>query len=290
MIDPVRPKAQWIEGHHEGDEHVYYEGRSLMRVAVLSDIHGNPIALTAVLKDIEVQGGADLYLLLGDYAAIGYDPATVLDKVVVLPNAVYLRGNTDRYVVTGDRPPPTIEAVQGDFRLLPKLIQVAENFTWTQGFLAATGWLDWLAGLPLEHRLTLPGGTRVLCVHSSPGRDDGLGIHPALSDEEIWELTGDCDADLVLVGHTHWPLDRHIKGLRVINVGSVSNPVPPDTRASYVMLNANAAGYRVWFRRIIYDEQAVFDAITRARHPTGDFIRSLWAGEHLPPWWHKRRS
>jgi predicted phosphodiesterase len=73
-----------------------------MRLAVLSDIHGNPIALDAVLEDVQSTGGADLFLLLGDLVAIGYDPIGVLERIAALPNVRSVQGNTDRYVVTGD--------------------------------------------------------------------------------------------------------------------------------------------------------------------------------------------
>jgi len=78
-------------------------------IALLSDIHGNPIALDAVLEDIQQQGGADQYWILGDLAAIGHDPVGTLEKLARLPNATFVRGNTDRYLVTGERPGPTIE-------------------------------------------------------------------------------------------------------------------------------------------------------------------------------------
>ena len=77
-----------------------------MRIALLSDIHGNPLALDAVLADIEAQGGVDTYWLLGDFSSLGYDPVGVLERVTKLPNAFFLRGNHDRYTVTGERPGP----------------------------------------------------------------------------------------------------------------------------------------------------------------------------------------
>jgi hypothetical protein len=77
-----------------------------MRIALLSDIHGNPIALDAVLDDVQDQGGVDAHWELGDLAAIGYDPVGVLERLVALPNVQFARGNTDRYLVTGERPPP----------------------------------------------------------------------------------------------------------------------------------------------------------------------------------------
>ena len=52
-----------------------------MRIALLSDIHGNPLALDAVLSDIAAQGGVDTYWVLGDFSSLGYDPVSVLERV-----------------------------------------------------------------------------------------------------------------------------------------------------------------------------------------------------------------
>ncbi len=131
-------------------------------LALFSDIHGNPIALDAVLADVEAQGGVDAYWVLGDLAAVGYDPVAVIERLVALSNVRFERGNGDRYVVTGERPPPTPEDVQKDPRLLATLVEVAQGFAWTQGAVTATGLLDWLQDLPLEQRMTLPDGTRLL--------------------------------------------------------------------------------------------------------------------------------
>src|SRR5438445_6075866 len=129
-----------------------------MRLAMISDIHGNPIAFNAVLEDIAARGGVDGYCILGDFVAIGYDPPGVLDRLVPLPNAHFVQGNTDRYVVTGQRPYPHLDDVRNDPRLVPRLIEVAHTFAWTLGYVSATGWFDWLAKLQLEKTLELPGG------------------------------------------------------------------------------------------------------------------------------------
>src|SRR5919199_3295422 len=152
----------------------------MTRLAILSDVHGNPIALDAVLRDIEERGGVDGYWVLGDLAALGYDPATTLARLAALPNVRVVRGNTDRYLVTGERPPdvPTLEAAQANAAVIPHLVEVEQGFTWTQGYVTATGWLDWLAALPVEERLTLPDGTQLLGVHASPGHDNGPGLGP----------------------------------------------------------------------------------------------------------------
>jgi cytochrome P450 len=70
--------------------------------------------------------------------------------------------------------------------------------------------------VPLEQRLRLADGTRLLATHVAPGQNDGSGIHPSLPDETLASLLAGCAADLVCVGHTHWPLDRRVGGVRVI--------------------------------------------------------------------------
>lgn len=251
-----------------------------MRLAILSDIHGNPLALDAVLADVQSQGEVDAYWILGDFAALGYDPVTPLEKVTALPHASFTRGNTDRYVVTGDLPVQP-ERVLEEPALLPQVIEAARSFSWTRGYLSAAGWLDWLTDLPLEVRLTLPDGTRVLGVHASPGRDDGSGIQSKHSDDELKQRLAGCEADLVIVGHTHVPLDRQVGRIRAINLGSVSNPITPGLQATYALLDANEHGYLIQLRRVDYDHEAVIKAIEQSRHPTPAFLIGFMRGERI---------
>jgi predicted phosphodiesterase len=111
-----------------------------MRIALLSDIHGNIEALDAVLEDIHTNGGVDAYWLLVDLATIGPAPVKVLEHVSQLPNTRFVRGNTDRYTCTGDRPPPTLEEVRINNDLFPQRIEMEGDFAWTQGALMATCW------------------------------------------------------------------------------------------------------------------------------------------------------
>jgi len=255
-----------------------------MRLALLSDIHGNSIALQAVLADIQARGGVDAYWILGDLVALGHDPLGVLDQLRKLPETAFTRGNTDRYVVTGEIPGPSPETVQADPKLLPMFMEVTRSFTWTHGAVAAAGRMDWLTALPLDQRLRLPDGSRLLGVHASPGTDDGVGMRPTMSDAELATLLGDCQADLVCVGHTHWPQDRQVKGVRMVNLGSVSNPFPPDLRASYVLLEADERGYRLEPRRVDYDHQIVIEELQRTRHPGADYIVRFMRGQNKPAW------
>ena len=251
-----------------------------MHLAILSDIHGNPVALDAVLADIQSQGEVDAYWVLGDFAALGYDPVTPLEKLTVLSHASFTRGNTDRYVVTGDLPVQPEKALE-DPALLPQVIEAARNFSWTRGYASAAGWLDWLTNLPLEVRLTLPDGTRLLGVHASPGRDDGPGIQSKHSDGKLEQRLAGCEADLVIVGHTHVPLDRQVGRIHVINLGSVSNPVTPGLQATYVLLDADEHGYNIQLRRVDYDRETVIKAIEQSRHPTPSFLIGFMRGERV---------
>src|SRR5215472_4794911 len=113
-----------------------------MRLAIFSDVHGNPIALDAVLADIRARGGVDGYWILGDFVAMGFDPAAVLRALTALPNARFVRGNTDRYVLTGQgatgRGPLTIADAQANPDLVPTLVSISQGLAWTYGYLAAT--------------------------------------------------------------------------------------------------------------------------------------------------------
>lgn len=243
-----------------------------MRVAVFSDVHGNAVALQAVVSAAQA-ANVDAFWVVGDLVANGPQPAEALELVRSLPHVRAVRGNTDRYVLTGDlrgmippidRPstPQEVEA----------LVAASVAHAWTRGCITVAGHYDWLAGLPMELRCRLPDGTRVLLVHASPGRDDGPGLTVVASDAELAQRGwSECDADLVLVGHTHVPADRTVGGVRLINVGSVSLPARP-RGSTWTMIDADEAGYSVQHLEADYDLAAVRVALTAAHHPTAAWL------------------
>ncbi|MEN8172804.1 MAG: metallophosphoesterase, partial [Chloroflexota bacterium] len=186
-----------------------------MKAAIIADIHGNSIALQNVLDDIQSLGNVDEYWFLGDYAAIGFDPLGVLESISSLPNTRFLRGNTDRYIDTGEMPWPEFADIKKDPALTELHIHVARSFAWTTGAVGAAGWLPWFKELRLDFHVCLPDGTKVLGVHAAPGTDDGMGININTSDEELRQLISDTDADIIFVGHTHIPFDRSVQEIRV---------------------------------------------------------------------------
>lgn len=254
-----------------------------MKYALLSDIHGNSIALDAVTAHIEAEGGVDGWCFVGDYAGIGYDPIGVLERITRLQNAVYVRGNTERHVTSPDLPPPSHEDARKNPDLIPILAEVATGMAWTQGMITAAGWFDWVARLPLEHRFSLPDGSRVLLVHAAPGADEGEGIAPFHTDEQLRQRIDGSEADLIFVGHTHIPLDRSIDGIRLVNIGAISNPLMADLRASYVTLECDSSGYEIAFHRVDYDREAAVQAIHDVHHPAPDYLIDYMRGNNVKP-------
>lgn len=260
------------------------EVRSGTRIAVIADVHGNSLAMAAVLYDLEAKGGADAYWFLGDYFAIGHDPLGVMRILDDVENTTFIRGNTDRFVAEGSLPWPDENDAIEDPELLSQYVSVARSFAWTTGALGASGKLDWCRALSLDFQARFPDGTKVLAVHASPGEDDGHGVHPGLSDAELLELVRGAGADLVLVGHTHFPQDRSVSGIRVVNPGSVSNPLPPDLRAKYVVIEPRSDGYELEFHQVDYDREEVVEAAKAANHPAWEYIELFMGGRRVPDW------
>jgi putative phosphoesterase len=209
--------------------------------------------------------------------AIGHAPIKVIEILQELP-AEIIRGNTDRYVCTGDRP-PFLEQIETDMSLLPTLVEVEGDFSWCQGTVTIAGWFDWLSKLPMEYKTKLPDKTEVLCVHASPGNDDGKGIIQSMGQQEIENQLMECKESLICVGHTHRPFSISVNRKRIINPGSVSNPIGKDVRASYAVIDARENGYQIEHHRIEYDQQAVIELLEHIKHPARKFIAKHMRGE-----------
>lgn len=143
------------------------------------------------------------------------------------------------------------------------------------------GGSGWLSDLPSEVRTELPDGTAVLGVHASPGRDDGDGITPHRDEESLRRDLEGAGADLVFAGHTHQPANRTVAGIRAVNLGSLSNPITDDLRASYVVLHADRHEHTVEHRRVGYDREAFLDSVQASGHPASAYIASFQRGEHV---------
>jgi putative phosphoesterase len=250
-----------------------------VRLGVIADVHGNDVALRAVLEDA-ARYGVDRWWVLGDLVLFGPRPVEVLELLEGLPGVAMLRGNTDRYVLTGGQPAPHASALDavGHLDLVERFALMAAGIGWTRGVLDQAGTIEVLATLPSQLRLEFAGGTRVLGVHASPGADDGPGIDPGLPDESLRGLLAGCGADVVVGGHTHQRTDRLAGGIRALNPGSLGQPRPPG-QASWLLLQDNGHGEPTAEHHAVpYDVAAVVRDLYRRRHPNAPFVEAVLEG------------
>jgi predicted phosphodiesterase len=208
----------------------------------------------------------------------------VLDRLAQLDPLTAIVGNTDVYVRSGMRPRPFPHEVQADPSLLPAFEEVALSIGWTQGAVATNHGMAFLDALPLDARMTLPDGTRVLCVHAEPGKENGRGLRPNI---DMADLTTTFDvgaADLIFVGHTHWPTNVQLGATHAVNVGSVGNPIVQRLPATYVLLDADDTGYRVRHRLVPYDVKAALAHLESVRFSAPDYPASFLRGERVHDW------
>lgn len=252
-----------------------------MKIAIFSDVHGNTLALDAVLAAIE-QERVDAYWIVGDLVALGPSPAPAARMLAALPNTRLVRGNTDRYVLHGDLPggPDRVDALRADRTQLEGFLGFITSFPWARGAIATSGHDGWMRAIPLDVRETLPDGTRVLLVHAAPGTDDGPGITPEMTDADLIAALAGATADLVVVGHTHVPLDREVTvdgaTVRVHNLGSVSLPKTDDHRAMWTLLTADETGHRLERRFASYDIERLKNRFDSVHHPAADALKAMF--------------
>lgn len=188
-----------------------------MRILLLADIHANWAALQAVENE-----PFDVCLVLGDLVDYGLEPAPCIDWV--RRRATYaVRGNHDHCVAQ-------LVKVQGrsGFKYLSGVTRSV-----TQERLSSDD-RRFLGSLPVTRRLNLEG-THFLLVHATPR--DPLDEY-VMNDQEAWERRlQDVDADVVCVGHTHYPYTLRVGEKWVINPGSIGQPRDGDPRASYAVID-----------------------------------------------------
>jgi putative phosphoesterase len=242
----------------------------MTRIAVLSDIHGNLRALEAVLTDLYAQGAPDAIWVLGDLAVFFPWPAETLDLLRALPSVTFLRGNTDRMIATGVRPEMPVRSAEEWARMGMALGVRDGNFQWTVERLPYADY-QFLAALPQELEMDVPGYGRVVAVHAAPGNDEAR-LFATTPDDKVRPYLVELDARLLLGGHTHFPNDRMVDGMRLVNDGSAGLPFDGDNRPSYVLLDFDGGQCAITFRRVAYDVEAVAAEMERVAHPMREWL------------------
>ncbi len=214
-----------------------------MKIAVLSDIHSNCFALEAVLNEMAAES-PDAVILLGD--TFGYYPWALETYRLVDPlHCLAILGNHDKLLLDTEPPLPT-----------PYYWEIAKQNA--QDLAAAPEALDWLRGLAPMGAADF-SGTHVAFCHGTP--DDPLygRYYPDGPAEPTW---GPKTGDILLLGHTHYPLIRPLVGGRLIaNPGSVGQPRDGDTRASWGLLFPKERRFEL--RRTPYDVSGTMERLVR---------------------------
>jgi predicted phosphodiesterase len=235
-----------------------------MRIAIVSDIHGNLTAFEAVLEDLR-QTSPDLVLQGGDLAHSGSSPAEIIDRIRDLGWQGVV-GNTDELLF---RPESLTEFASHLPKLQPMFAAIEEMAVWTREALGEER-LAWLRGLPrsfIRDPLAL--------VHASPG-DLWRAPAPEVSDAELESVYGPLRQPIVIYGHIHRSYIRSVGGLgvgamTVANTGSVSLSHDGDRSASYLLLDDTTPE----IRRVDYDVDQEIKALVSCGIPNADWVARI---------------
>lgn len=235
-------------------------------IAVFGDVHGNLVALDAVLNDIERQG-ADQLVCLGDVAGSGPQPAKVLDRLRALACPVAM-GNVDAWLLE----PTPLESESAFHK------RVWELDSWCLAQLGPEH-LDFVR--TFEKTVTLTSGSvSVLCCHGSP-RSYHDPIAATTPDETVAAWLENAGAAVVLTGHTHQTMVRRFQETLLVNPGSVGLPYERMTDgtvrnppwAEYALVTVQKEAVNVCLKRVPIERERVIEAIVSSGMPHAD----LWA-------------
>jgi putative phosphoesterase len=235
-----------------------------MRIAVVSDIHGNRAAFQAVLADLR-ETSPDLVFHGGDLAQGGSHPSEIIDQIRSLgwPG---VQGNTDEVLWAPQSLPE-----------MPSLLRLRSVIADT--IAVSSVWISdeqkqWLKSLPRIHCQE-----NFAVVHASP---DSLWRSPLAdaTDEELETTYGSLNARVVVYGHIHRPYIRALHRFTVANSGSVSLSYDGDLRASYLLID----DLNPSIRRVAYDVETEIRELKESGLPHAEWIaRVLRAGKFVSP-------
>lgn len=239
-----------------------------MRFALISDIHGNTVALDAVLEDL-AGSAIDHVVCLGDIAAGGPDPGGAIDRIAAL-GGTCVQGNTDAGLVET----PNWWHDPGSLGLPENARPGLDISVWC-GERLSDGQQRFLAELPLTAELDLSSPGRLLAFHGSPtSADDFIGANTP--DDELTTMLGEVSHGLLAGGHTHVPMVRRFGSQTLVNPGSIGLPfaeygyaggVRVMPYAEFAVVEAHGSTMSIELRRIAVDARKLAASVARSEMP-----------------------
>ena len=250
---------------------------------MLSDVHGNLLALEAVRKAIKREK-PDVVLVAGDLVMNGPEPGATVEALrdMEREGAIIVQGNTDIAVADGDYAAAFPQFFESG---VPESYRAAAQ--WAHDALDDEH-LAWLRRLPAERRVRI-GDDLVLLTHASPGSQTA-GLDRNLDPSTTIERVSRTDARVICCGHTHMPEVREFGWKVIVNDGSAGYVFDGDPTASWALVTLNGANgangddgndveddgrssISAEIRRTEYDVLATSNAIS-ARGLPGDVYRA----------------
>ena len=237
-----------------------------MRIAFISDIHGNFTAFESVLADIQ-KTGVDQVICLGDVATLGPQPVEVLNALRKL-NSINIRGNHDAAMLEPDK--------AAEYEITDYLVP---DLHWGRARLTEDDF-DFLRSFKPEHEILFPNGVKLLAFHGSPHSVTEL-IVATTSPEKLDQIFEGQSASVFIGGHSHIQMYRRYGNKLVLNSGSVGNAFvhaytpgkPPSLLpwAEYAILEQSGNMLHVDLRRIYFDTDALLKIVRESSLPGKDW-------------------
>jgi predicted phosphodiesterase len=217
-----------------------------MRIAIVSDIHGNRTAFEAVLTDLR-QTSPDLIFHGGDLADSGANPAEIVDRIRDLgwPGIV---GNTDEMLFR----PASLQEFANQSRAVQPLLPALQDMAAASREALGEERLAWLRRLP---RIQTHGPMAL--VYASP-ESPWRAPMPEASDAELEAVYGPLGGPIAVYAHVHRSYIRSVSGMTIANTGSVSLSYDADRRAAYLLLDES----KLEIRRVEYDVDRKLKALS----------------------------
>jgi putative phosphoesterase len=239
-----------------------------MRVAVISDMHGNDLAFEAVEADIHEQK-IDQIICLGDAIQGGPQPVAVVQRLRRL-NCPVVMGNADAWLISG------VETA--DEGIPPeRLKKMGEIRTWSLSQLTEND-RAFIANFQPTVTVNLEDGLALLCFHGSPTSFDEI-ILPAAPEEEFQKILGPYADHILTGGHTHAQQIRRNGEHFFFNPGSVGfaySHYQPDGQfladpwAEYAILTVERGQTSLEFRRLPFDVRELVRIYHESGRPFAD--------------------